>query len=210
MNTPRKFVPILVAGRARPRLTRAAHLRLGRAGPRHGSGTAFLVRRQDDALQRPACRSRLRARLAWAPGCRHARQETRARWRRRSASAPISSMRGAISPTRCWPRRSRHSVPTHRPQTADGKEPFALAQRLADNAIARAKSGEDLLKAVDALRTKLTPEQLTKVAELEARFRAHHPHGPRPDFGRPSPDHGAKPDAEAPNDSDGPPPPSEE
>jgi hypothetical protein len=95
-------------------------------------------------------------------------------------------------------------------QASDGKEPFALAQRLADNAIARAKSGQDLLKAVDALRTKLTPEQLTKVAELEARFRAHHPHGPRPDFGPPSPDHGAKPDADTPSESDGPPPPSEE
>ena len=93
---------------------------------------------------------------------------------------------------------------------SDGKEPFALAQRLADNAIARAKSGQDLLKAVDALRTKLTPEQLTKVAELEARFRAHRPHGPRPDFGPPSQDHGAKPDADSPSESDGPPPPSEE
>ena len=90
----------------------------------------------------------------------------------------------------------------------DSKEPFALAQRLADNTIARAKSGEDLLKAVDALRTKLTPDQLNKVVEFEARFRAHHPHGPRPDSGSPSP--GAKPDADAPNDSDGPPPPSEE
>ena len=93
---------------------------------------------------------------------------------------------------------------------SDAKEPFALAQRLADNAIARAKSGQDLLKAVDALRTKLTPEQLTKVTELEARFRAHYPHGPRPDFGPPSPDHGAKPDADIPSESDGPPPPSEE
>jgi hypothetical protein len=93
---------------------------------------------------------------------------------------------------------------------SDDKEPFALAQRLADNAIARAKSGQDLLKAVDALRTKLTPEQLTKVTELEARFRAHPPHGPRPDFGPPSQDHGAKPDADSPSKSDGPPPPSEE
>ena len=93
---------------------------------------------------------------------------------------------------------------------ADSKEPFALAQRLADNTIARAKSGEDLLKAVNALRTKLTPDQLNKVVELEARFRAHQPHGPRPDFGQPSPDHGAKPDADSPNDSDGPPSPSEQ
>jgi hypothetical protein len=92
----------------------------------------------------------------------------------------------------------------------DSKEPFAMAQRLANNAIDRAKSGEELLKAIDALRTKLTPEQLTKVAELEARFHAHHPHGMRPDFGPPSQDHGAKPDASAPNESDGPTPPSEE
>ena len=92
---------------------------------------------------------------------------------------------------------------------SDSKEPFALAQRLADNAIARAKSGEDLLKAVDALRTKLTPEQLTKVAELEARFRAHRPYGPRPDF-PPSHDHGAKPDADSPSESRRSSPPSEE
>ena len=95
-------------------------------------------------------------------------------------------------------------------QGTENKEPFALAQNLANYAIDRAKSGEDLLKAVDALKAKLTPDQLNKVVELEARFRAHHPHGPRPDFAPPAQDHGAKPDAAAPNDSDGPPPPSEE
>ena len=64
--------------RPRPRFPRAPHRGLGRARPRHGwSGTAFLVRRQDDALQRPARRSRLRSWLAWAWGCRHARQEAR-------------------------------------------------------------------------------------------------------------------------------------
>jgi hypothetical protein len=67
-------------------------------------------------------------------------------------------------------------------------EPFDLAQHLADNAIARGKSAENLKKAIDALRTKLTPEQLTKVAELEAKIRAHH--GPRPGFDRPGPDGG--------------------
>ena len=92
----------------------------------------------------------------------------------------------------------------------ESKEPFALAQNLADHAIARAKSAEDLLKAVDALKAKLTPDQLNKVVELEARFRAHHQHGPRPDFGPPSPDRGDKPGANAPNESDGPPPPSEQ
>lgn len=93
---------------------------------------------------------------------------------------------------------------------SDTTQPFEKAQKLANYAIDRAKSGEDLLKAIDALRAKLTPEQLTKVVELEARFRAHRPHGPRPDFGRSSPDHGAKPDADSPSDSGGTPPPSEE
>jgi hypothetical protein len=77
--------------------------------------------------------------------------------------------------------------------TADGgadnkTQPFSLAQRLADNAIARGKSAENLSKAIDALRTKLTPEQLDKVSELEAKFRAHHWH--KPGFGRPGPDFG--------------------
>ncbi|MBC8013751.1 MAG: hypothetical protein H7X74_06710 [Methyloceanibacter sp.] len=87
-------------------------------------------------------------------------------------------------------------------------EPFELAQHLADRAIARGKSGEDLQKAIDALRTKLTPEQLDRVVELEAKFRGRHHHGPRPEFNSPSPDQGAKPDADAPNepDDDGPAP----
>jgi hypothetical protein len=94
-----------------------------------------------------------------------------------------------------------------RPERPDGsstekKEPFELAQHLADNAIARGKAGEALLKAIDALRGKLTPEQLDKVAELEARFRAHHRHVPGPEFNAPMPDHGGKPDAGAPNESD--------
>ena len=67
-------------------------------------------------------------------------------------------------------------------------QPFALAQRLADNAIARGKSAENLSKAIDALRTKLTPAQLDKVSELEAKFRAHH--WQKPGFGRPGPDFG--------------------
>lgn len=71
-------------------------------------------------------------------------------------------------------------------QGGDAKpQPFALAERLADNAIARSKSAEALLKAIDALRAKLTPEQLDKVAAIEARIGAHH-HGPH--FDAPSPD----------------------
>ena len=79
-------------------------------------------------------------------------------------------------------------------------EPFDLAQRLADNAIARGKSAENLKKAIDALRTKLTPEQLAKVAELEAKIRAHH--GPSPGFDRPGPDGG--PDHDGPGDGPAP------
>jgi hypothetical protein len=92
--------------------------------------------------------------------------------------------------------------------SADKKEPFALAQQLADNAIARGKAGEDLKKAIDALRSKLTPEQLDKVAQLEAQFRAHR-FGSRPDFGPPSPGHGDNSGATPPDGSDDAPPSSE-
>jgi hypothetical protein len=92
----------------------------------------------------------------------------------------------------------------------ESKEPFALAQGLADRTIARAKSAQDLLKAIDALKGKLTPDQLDKVAELEAKFRARHQHGPRPEFDAPSPDQGDKPGAGAPNESDDAPPSSEQ
>ncbi len=86
--------------------------------------------------------------------------------------------------------------------SAEKKEPFELAQHLADRAIAKGKSGEDLQKAIEALRTKLTPEQLDRVVELEAKFRGRHHHGPKPEFNTPSSDQGAKPDADAPNESD--------
>jgi hypothetical protein len=87
--------------------------------------------------------------------------------------------------------------PTPPWQTAQGgdekQQPFALAEGLANNMIARSKSAEALLKSIDALKTKLTPEQLDKVAEIEARFRAHHP-GPENHFDAPSPgDHGSQP-----------------
>lgn len=87
----------------------------------------------------------------------------------------------------------------------DKAQPFDLAQHLADNAIARGKAGEDLKKSIEALRGKLTPEQLAKVSELEARFRGHR-HGPTPEFNAPAPD---KPGAEQPNDSGAPPSPEE-
>jgi len=66
---------------------------------------------------------------------------------------------------------------------ADAKsEPFARAQRLANNAIERGRHAEDLAKAIEALKSKLTPEQLAKVADIEARLGQRHG-GSR--FGRP-------------------------
>ena len=76
-----------------------------------------------------------------------------------------------------------------------------------NNAIARGKAGEDLAKAIEALRGKLTPEQLDKVSQLEARFRGRHGHGSRPEFNSPGPD---KPGADTPNNSGDAPPSSEE
>ena len=94
------------------------------------------------------------------------------------------------------------------PPDADAKdaksEPFARAERLANNAIARGKHAEDLAKAIEALKSKLTPEQLAKVAEIEARLGERHG-GPR--FGPPHHGPGPKGDdgPEGPGD-DTPPP----
>jgi hypothetical protein len=94
------------------------------------------------------------------------------------------------------------------PDTAD-KAPFALAKSMADQTIARAKSAEQLLKAIDALRAKLTPEQLNKVANIEARFRAHFGRAHGPDRAGPSPDDDDTPDGNEPNERDDTPPPSQ-
>jgi len=80
-------------------------------------------------------------------------------------------------------------------------KPFSLVERLADNAIARGQSGEALKKAVETLRTTLTPEQLDKVKAIEARFRSWH-HGPGHRFGPPphpdaGPQHGGGPGPDA-------------
>jgi len=97
----------------------------------------------------------------------------------------------------------------------DDAEPFSLADQLADGAIARGKSAEELKAAVAKLRTTLTPEQLDTVKAIEARFRArmarHHgphgkgPHGGPSEAGKPAPEAApaAKPDApDTPDDND--------
>jgi hypothetical protein len=77
--------------------------------------------------------------------------------------------------------------PPREPEAAKSPEPFALATRIGTDAVAQ--KAEALLKSIEALRAKLTPEQLTKLAAVEERLRPS-PHGPRPPFG---PGHG--PDA---------------
>ena len=78
------------------------------------------------------------------------------------------------------------------PPGARQSEPFEHTRRLATNAVARGHHAEELLKAIQALSDKLTPEQLTKVADLEARLEARH-QGPRPPFG-PRYGFGSRPD----------------
>jgi hypothetical protein len=85
--------------------------------------------------------------------------------------------------------------------SSDKQEPFALAQRLADRAVAKGKAGDELKQAIEALRGKLTPEQLDKVAEIEARFRARHArnhHGPKAESDAPQPNRADTPDQDAP------------
>jgi hypothetical protein len=78
------------------------------------------------------------------------------------------------------PRPPEPPAPEARGAPAPRAEPFASARKLADDAISRGRSAEALLRAIDALRSTLTPEQLAKLAAAEARLGPHHPHGPPP------------------------------
>jgi hypothetical protein len=75
-------------------------------------------------------------------------------------------------------------------------EPFELATRIGTDAVARGQKAEALLKSIEALRAKLTPEQLSKLAAVEERLRPP-PHGPRLPFG---PGRGIPPDAPPPGE----------
>jgi hypothetical protein len=81
---------------------------------------------------------------------------------------------GAMAPPSPPPAATVSGTPPGQHQS----EPFERARRIANNAIARGHHGEDLLKAIQNLTDKLTPEQLAKVAELEARLQS-----PRQAFG---------------------------
>jgi hypothetical protein len=70
------------------------------------------------------------------------------------------------------------------PQDQGKPEPFSLVRSLAEDALKRGRGAEALIKSIDGLRGKLTPEQLQKIAELEARL-APPPGGRKPPFGPP-------------------------
>ncbi|MFA5956999.1 hypothetical protein [Hyphomicrobium sp.] len=63
-------------------------------------------------------------------------------------------------------------VPKTESQSPSAEPPksFALAMQLADTAIERAQKADALKKAIEVLRAKLTPDQLSKVAAIEARL----------------------------------------
>jgi hypothetical protein len=94
-----------------------------------------------------------------------------------------------------WRQAASAAGPAGAAPDGQATQPFERARRLADNAIERGRHAQDLVKAIDALKSKLTPEQLTKVADIETRLSARHdgrmgqfggPHhgpGPRPDDG---------------------------
>jgi hypothetical protein len=92
-----------------------------------------------------------------------------------------------------WRQQAPGASPAASTPHGQANQPFEHARRLADNAIERGRHAQDLVKAIDALKSKLTPEQLTKVAEIEARLSARH-EGPREPFGGPHHGPGPRPD----------------
>jgi len=106
-----------------------------------------------------------------------------------------------------WRQPGSAAGPASAAPDGQATQPFERVRRLADNAIERGRHAQDLVKAIDALKSKLTPEQLTKVADIETRLSARHearmgqfgrPHrglGPRPDDGPGGPTDGTPPPA---------------
>jgi hypothetical protein len=81
-----------------------------------------------------------------------------------------------------------------KPEGKPGERPaFAMAERFADRAIARADKAEAVKQSVAALREKLTPEQLDRAKLYEKRLMMQFRHG-----------HGGKPGGHGPRFADGP------
>ena len=83
-------------------------------------------------------------------------------------------------------------TPPSRPQMGSGeRQAFSMAERLADKAIARAEKAQKLKASIATLRTTLTPEQLQKVVDMQAKMSGHGHHGPRDGYGKGGRDRGA-------------------
>ncbi len=100
--------------------------------------------------------------------------------------------------------------PRHNSGPRDNGKPeaFTFARLLAEDALKRGRGAEALIKAIDGLRSTLTPEQLQKIAEIEARL-APPPGGRKPRFGPPRDGFGPGPVDQHPDDfgpRNGPPP----
>lgn len=80
------------------------------------------------------------------------------------------------------PARPEPPVPPAAVQPLPKPEAFSMPSRIAQDAIERGRKAEALVKAIENLRGKLTPEQLERVSALEARLAP--PPGPWPPFGR--------------------------
>ncbi|MGK9165223.1 hypothetical protein KXR53_02950 [Inquilinus limosus] len=72
----------------------------------------------------------------------------------------------------------------------DAPDAFALPERLADAAIAKAETAQRLKAAIETLRQKLTPEQTTLLQDAVRRLMPprHHPPGPGPQDQRSAPE----------------------
>lgn len=68
------------------------------------------------------------------------------------------------------PANAGPPAPGSAPAIAAKRPAFDMAQQMAADAISRGKSAETLQRAIEALRGKLTPEQLEKVSLFEARI----------------------------------------
>ena len=80
-------------------------------------------------------------------------------------------------------------TPPSRPQMGSGeRQAFSMAERMADNAIARAEKAQKLKASIATLRTTLTPEQLQKVVDMQAKMSGRGHHGPRGGYGKGGPD----------------------